>query len=103
MTDHIGAEEHTPGPWQLVKYDAIWTEKGRFLCDLTFQDMPFHERHGNARLIAAAPNLLAALEELLGEWDERDKRAAQEPGCGGLNETFGVTLARAAIAKSKGE
>jgi hypothetical protein len=63
----------------------------------------YTEQCANARLIAAAPDLLAALSELLAEWDERDRIAAQEPGCGGLNETGGVVLARAAIAKARGE
>lgn len=52
----------------------------------------------NARLIAAAPCLLAALEEVLAELDER------EPPQGSIFcDTGGMLLARAAIARAKGQ
>jgi len=93
---------HTPGPWA---YDADSHEifstdeahsagrlasvrgndsNGRFLAE--------SERLANARLIAAAPDLLDAVEELLiylADWDDPDNETCQR--------------ARAAVAKAKGE
>ena len=45
----------------------------------------------NARLIAAAPDMLQALEELIAEWSD------------GKHESGGFDMARAAIAKATGE
>lgn len=49
----------------------------------------------NANLIAAAPELFAALEELLSEWFD-------EEGTGTQDDPF-VAKARAALAKARGE
>lgn len=60
------------------------------------------ERTANARLIAAAPELLEALRDLLAEFDSYDKAMA-EHGFG--HEDYGQqrATARAAIAKAIGE
>jgi hypothetical protein len=47
----------------------------------------------NARLIAAAPELLAALEDLLGEFDENEV---------GAGTSVRIGKARAAIARARG-
>lgn len=83
---------HTPGPWGVGEKRGVWVgpvvmadSRGRgvaFVCG---------ESDANARLIAAAPDLLAACEELLiylGDWDDPE------------NET--CAAARRAIAKAKG-
>lgn len=57
----------------------------------------------HARAVAALPDLIAALEELVAEFDADDAEAASRPGCGGINETGGVTYARAVLAKIRGE
>lgn len=80
--------QHTPGPWS--EHDGqIYAEndpKGR-----TFALIPYYDREpeqdANARLIAAAPELLAALRWVIGD-DSSD-----EP-C--------IVAARAAIAKAEG-
>jgi hypothetical protein len=90
--------KHTPGPWGVLDH-AILSEKvnaygnfwvagfGRGDAQLTEED------HANARLIAAAPELLAACQRLLNTCglsediiDEMDVEA--------------IELARAAIAKA---
>ena len=71
------SEKHTPGPWEAVRSSsdldewAGWRIKqpGSGLCDVAYVDdadagPPVAE--ADARLIAAAPDLLAALEELYG-------------------------------------
>jgi hypothetical protein len=90
---------HTPGPWETGEKRGVWAgpvigtaglNKGvAFVVSQTFQG---EETAANARLISAAPDLLAACEELLiylGDWDDMD------------NDT--CAAARKAIAKAKGE
>jgi hypothetical protein len=79
---------HTPGPWQYQEtsdaYTHIVRADRRFLCQLR-QD-PSGEAEANARPIAAAPDLLAALKNAVA-----------------LHEVFSVEAARAAIAKAEGK
>ena len=49
----------------------------------------------DAKLIAAAPELFQALDELLAEFDLCNEQ--------GYPDTFGIELARAAIAKAEGK
>ena len=96
----------TPGPWHLewdadresfMVYDAPPDENGEVF--LTIAEVHVGERvsnqchqPANARLIAAAPDLLEACEELLiylGDWDDTE------------NET--CVAARRAIAKARGQ
>lgn len=68
--------KHTPGPWKVRTLDDSLgtidtsddTTSIAQAFDLSFQDRiaGSPERKANARLIAAAPDLLAALEDLLG-------------------------------------
>ena len=90
------SEKHTQGPWKLIlhgneKYpyplsmhtqdDAIWIASDGRVSSLA-----------NAHLIAAAPDLLAALESAV-EWDSHDDEG--EPA-------VWLEQARAAIAKARG-
>src|SRR3990167_7407928 len=92
--------KHTPGPWKLVA-----CERGQKWAILSEQECcPDHDRliafvgeDDNARLIAAAPDLLAALEEL-DAWLSATTRSPQIDAA--LQER---TKARAAIAQAKGE
>jgi hypothetical protein len=93
---------HTPGPWQTdqAEHDAPYQDirihagKGS-ICRVWIDDAPVHdynaEQRANARLIAAAPELLEALKRLMGETTTMQDalEAAQQ--------------ARAAIAKAEGE
>jgi hypothetical protein len=66
----------------------VWQE-GLHLCDVYGEDRA--TRAANARLIAAAPELLAALEDLVRQLPV-DERLAD----------FNLDLAEAAVAKAKG-
>lgn len=59
---------HTPGPWVHHQEDNIITTPNGFCKLLEWQARSMHvsqeERDANARLIAAAPELLAALRAL---------------------------------------
>ena len=92
---------HTPGPW--------WRDDDGFIAsgsDKTYitvaspncsEDIDIDEREANARLIAAAPELLAALEDA--EFLLRKAGLIAGP----MQDSFkrSATDARAAIAKAK--
>ena len=96
----VSASYHTPGPWMAVPggrhdQEVIITTQHRLdqsfseICGL---DVEFTGKHGdeqkaNARLIAAAPEMLRALRAIVEE--------SNDPGA--------VDCARAAIAKAEGE
>ena len=103
---------HTPGPWNLSR-DEIWsTTPTRFnLTTVGTPRLAIVDRHNdaerpfpweaNARLISAAPDLLAALDSLLKTFvDDLSECGYDEDD---INDHDGVKRARAAISKAKGE
>lgn len=80
-----GRALHTPGPWRVRDHTTphggrhIWVEGGPEIgrtiagpyCRQILEDEDYDEKRGDARLIAAAPDMLAALEGVLPA-DERD-------------------------------
>lgn len=56
--------KHTPGPWEADGGD-VFSKEGRKYIALTILDVPKKERMANARLIAAAPELLEAAKDAL--------------------------------------
>lgn len=118
-SDHFGDQsmsKHTPGPWRFNKRDemdvAIWGSDGFTICGDVYviADVSFPEKNdaygheeANARLIAAAPDLLEALEAAI-EHGLVPKSSASEGGA--MRHVSQVKCAdqiRAAIAKAKGE
>lgn len=95
--------KHTPGPWNTsgAYRDSVYKDKiaegGLLLADCRVSERPPEVCEANARLIAAAPELLFALRELVAEADEH-------PGWEGHPhaDTAGFQFARAAIAKAEG-
>ena len=68
--------KHTPGPWvlfksrKIIQVDIGYEANGTRPCVIGWpgfdsNDLPFAQNEANARLIAAAPDLLEALQELL--------------------------------------
>ena len=102
--------KHTPGPWRVDIDRAIVADSQArgiwrtVVADLGLPTSPngAQEREANAHLIAAAPDLLEALEELvvtadnMRAWIERQAAATPE-------DHAAIARARAAIAKAKGE
>ena len=93
--------QHTPGPWKLAGYDKgksiyedvhFGNDKQDTICRLFFHEIPIADEQvrANARLIAAAPELLEALYDVMQCFvgDDENKVAQR---------------ARAAIAKATGE
>ena len=88
--------QHTPGPWRLRHNgihdgDRTVTSNTRDIADLDGGCNDDTEIYANARLIAAAPELLAALTELLADRYLADPINADR-----------MKNARAAVAKAKG-
>ncbi|KKL56790.1 hypothetical protein LCGC14_2241900 [marine sediment metagenome] len=97
--------QHTPGPWKIIEHDHAagdsWLSVCRGAVDIThnkptagcictsrFSALTPAENMANARLIAAAPELLGTLRELLAEQPPYEKSP-------------GIDAARAAIAKAE--
>ena len=93
---------HTPGPWKVAEnlfgntasyevYANVETKSGKGgytrICQITPRD-----QKANARLIAAAPELLEALEAMV-EMVEMN----------GLGKRYALDLAASAIKKARGE
>ena len=53
--------KHTPGPWT-IEGETLVIGRGLFVCKMSTNTMAALERRANARLIAAAPELLEALK-----------------------------------------
>lgn len=110
--------EHTPGPWRVsennhnilsdhtgdrpVLIGTAFHDLNKFSRGIT-NDIEHDECHANARLIAAAPELLAACIESLGLMDNAADGVEEFGG----NSTEVVdpvkNMLSAAIAKAKGE
>lgn len=102
------ARERTPGPWRIApRYPQspnspyeILTANGDISPAYVLAVAPggHHSGEANARLIAAAPELLAALEKAY----ETDLAEARFEGYDFEGSPLG-TMMRAAIAKARGE
>ena len=88
--------QHTPAPWT-VSDNAIYGSSGLIKPLIAYLDDRFvdEEAANNARLIAAAPDLLAALQMVNRVWshDQTANLAPDSP----------VAIVRAAITKATGE
>ena len=97
--------QHTPGPWTIEQIipegePQFWPIAGPH----TFKVADVYLSEIDARLIAAAPEMLDALKELIAEFDEESRQIADtDPGCYGLVETGGIAYARALLARIEGK
>jgi hypothetical protein len=66
--------KHTPGPWSAIGADVKTAgPASRIICWAGIQsDVALDEVRANARLIAAAPDMLNALLDVLEYWDDPD-------------------------------
>ncbi|MFN7834823.1 MAG: hypothetical protein ACK5NY_03395 [Burkholderiaceae bacterium] len=87
---------HTPGPWEIDEPHQVWAESIGEYVAITAQiedheTVPQDQAEANAKLIAAAPDLLEALKliVLADRWCPTGSKAE--------------VLARAAIAKAEGK
>lgn len=108
--------EFTPGPWRQLGYEIVGgegTPQGRSICQMTCGSTtgapifaPFRKEHrehepiinANARLIAAAPELYAALACLVD-----DAESHQDGDDRSMTLDITISRARAALAKATGD
>ena len=91
------AARHTPGPWHAYSglgVDVVNADEGRIEV-VELRSQPPDTRVANARLIAAAPDMLEVCEELL--------KAYNIDICDAIAYKPAVEMARAAIAKARGQ
>jgi len=72
---------HTPGPWYVDSCDddLVFSANGLHIATVGNEHQPdqsAEEITANARLIAAAPDLLAAAEKVIASWQSGDLAAA---------------------------
>lgn len=100
---------HTPGPWKRCDCDYasahILGPNGGQVAEVGLHGDPLGEvDEANARLIAAAPALLAALDNALGNLEAITDRYADVLSEGVyVQAAFSIDEARAAIAQATGE
>ena len=86
--------QHTPGPWKIcAKSDTIIRDQDGKLLAATMPDFPDYSK-ANARLIAAAPDLAAALAALVTLADDPESCE------GSLDADRALDAARAALARA---
>jgi len=99
---------HTPGPWICAGPGQVFDQYGNeiVLCKHYGAGIipagyvaPWHSYKANARLIASAPELLAALENIASIADDMATDSEKQKE---LKRVGMLTLARAAILKAKG-
>ena len=109
-------DKHTPGPWKIDPFTnyktQIYGDKKHIAVALTQSSEQFQvtvsEAEANARLIAAAPELLEVLagileaENFYSLIDSAEYRGALMPGYG-MNFKKRLDAGRAAIAKVRGQ
>lgn len=98
----MSAAKHTPGPWVLdwnvSRIDVFSSDSAVMVASVRRSAMSEgidSQARANARLIAAAPDLLAALVEVTDRLDAFSVSA-------NLNTRLALETARAAIAKATG-
>lgn len=70
--------KHTPGPWKQVGGTEVWEERNVYrICKCSGSYGPKADAmRFNARLITAAPELLAACQAIVATWERGDLAAA---------------------------
>jgi hypothetical protein len=104
---------HTPRPWEAASKPSsvvgwpVVGELGTLIADVSTMSFPGQpipkEALANARLIAAAPELLEALDWAIAEIEGRTRYAPNDVYEAEEQRANALACARAAIAKAKGE
>lgn len=86
---------HTNGPWFVIEdrppaQNVVWADEATVIADCGYGSIPVEKREANMRLIAAAPDLLAACKKAMVE-------------CCDLIETDAGNAIRDAVAKAEGK
>ena len=95
--------KHTPGPWVVCgdrAHTRVVSHEGMVIC--SDQDYPATITDEDARLIAAAPDLLHALKTIVANILEYERVNNLSPNLGKQDCWLSVALANEAIAKAEG-
>lgn len=89
--------KHSPAPFSVNGFNNIIDANRKTIAHITeFVNDPISQNEANAVLLAAAPELLAVLEDVIYALSDTD-------GEGLIEYTHWMVKARAVIAKAKGE
>jgi len=98
-------QAHTPGPWEVAGHGNYVRSRSGGFAVAQSEELPGQdgeERNANARLIAAAPEMLEALKELVKEFDAYEAAMCKRFSAGHEDHGRQRELARLAIAKAEG-
>ena len=95
--------KHTPGPWEVCYTDEIYAGSKHIADAFIYAIGSLEQAVANAHLIAAAPDLLEALENLLTEAEDVFVCMADATGIDRHNLPAPFIKARAAITRARGE
>ena len=108
----MGKIMHTPGPWDrsippAEKHPFIWSKQNKYVAQIIALGMSCEEAEANADLIVAAPDLLAALEEIADD-DCHGGCVPCRQQCHNVDQLLDEIaclreIARSAISKATGE
>lgn len=89
---------HTPGPWVVLETvgGKRWVYSGNLRVAKAASNPPRVQRDANERLIASAPDLLAALKALVAVVGEQEAPDVDD------GSTYALAIAQDAIAKAEG-
>lgn len=95
--------KHTLGPWRLhdMEENTVVDATGNAVADCNGRSNPNHRNRANARLVAAAPEILAALEGLLAVAERRVDDNTPYSGWEAATYSGALSIARAAINRAK--
>jgi len=107
-TTHTNETKHTPGPWETARSHSgrniykqtqrdFDTKETRMLAFLVRNEdyFPVEESDANARLMASAPELLAALELALATIERLDVKHGPFSSTQGTRDVVSAAIARA--------
>lgn len=102
--------KHTPGPWHRDKYGNVVDSNGERVVMRSVavacsgSDEYIARAESNTDLATAAPDLLEALEQITNVYASmRESLSIKYASDGWSAETLSIDLARAAIAKARGQ
>lgn len=96
-------QKHTPGPWEISgnSFDVMTSQTGHGIATVHNWNKKDGENNANARLIAAAPELLDLAKEALAQLEKMDFTLSANWN-GSLKTNIRLLLS-AAIAKAEGQ